>query len=208
MSLKVDHKLPKLRFKKICRKNLILKDDHLFRGRTQFLGDEVDEDVRFVGGMMSQNSVKFQMRNLRLINFTFSRYLRKFKDLRPRIEILCQIHHPFTSKPLQMRMGRGKGAVRGWQSCVYAERMLFRIQLIKEDPAFAGLRIYWRKLPCRLRLITRDCVLLNLIKERQSLVDRRRYRDKYVVISARKLWIKRRREEAKKRKGKEAMGIR
>lgn len=65
---------------------------------------------------------------------------------------------PFTKKPLEVRMGKGKGGVEGWVSVVRPGRMLFELDGVTEQQARTAMRLAATKLPIRVRFVTRHAV--------------------------------------------------
>lgn len=62
---------------------------------------------------------------------------------------------PYTKKPLEVRMGKGKGGVEGWVSVVRPGRMLFELDGVSESQARIAMRLAATKLPIRVRFVTR-----------------------------------------------------
>jgi large subunit ribosomal protein L16 len=62
---------------------------------------------------------------------------------------------PFTKKPLEVRMGKGKGGVEGWVSVVRPGRMLFELAGVTEQQARIAMRLAATKLPIRVRFVAR-----------------------------------------------------
>ncbi len=62
---------------------------------------------------------------------------------------------PISSKPLETRMGKGKGEPEQWVACVKPGNVLFEIGGVEEVVAKAALRLVAHKMPVRCRLITR-----------------------------------------------------
>jgi large subunit ribosomal protein L16 len=62
---------------------------------------------------------------------------------------------PFTKKPLEVRMGSGKGAVEGWVAAIKPGRVLFEIEGVTEEQARAAFRLAAAKLPIETRFLTR-----------------------------------------------------
>lgn len=62
---------------------------------------------------------------------------------------------PYTKKPLEVRMGKGKGGVEGWVSVVRPGRMLFELDGVTESQARIAMRLAATKLPIRVRFVTR-----------------------------------------------------
>ena len=64
---------------------------------------------------------------------------------------------PITKKPLEVRMGKGKGAVEYWAAVVKPGRMLFEIGGVSEPVAREALRLAAQKLPVRTKyVVARD----------------------------------------------------
>ncbi len=60
---------------------------------------------------------------------------------------------PITKKPLEVRMGKGKGAVEYWAAVVKPGRILFEIGGVPIDVAKEALRLAAQKLPVRTKFI-------------------------------------------------------
>ncbi|MCF8272350.1 MAG: 50S ribosomal protein L16 [Flavobacteriaceae bacterium] len=64
---------------------------------------------------------------------------------------------PITKKPLEVRMGKGKGAVEYWVAVVKPGRILFEVGGVPLDIAKEALRLAAQKLPVKTKfLIARD----------------------------------------------------
>ncbi len=62
---------------------------------------------------------------------------------------------PITKKPLEVRMGKGKGAVEYWVAQVQPGRMLFEMEGVAEDVAREAFRLAAAKLPLSTTFVTR-----------------------------------------------------
>ena len=60
---------------------------------------------------------------------------------------------PITKKPLEVRMGSGKGAVEYWVALVQPGRVMFEIEGIPEDLAKEALRLAAAKLPVKTTFV-------------------------------------------------------
>ena len=60
---------------------------------------------------------------------------------------------PITKKPLEVRMGKGKGAVEYWAAVVKPGRVLFEISGVSLDIAKEALRLAAQKLPVKTRFV-------------------------------------------------------
>ncbi|RXG22678.1 50S ribosomal protein L16 [Leeuwenhoekiella aequorea] len=64
---------------------------------------------------------------------------------------------PITKKPLEVRMGKGKGAVEYWAAVVKPGRMLFEVGGVSEPVAREALRLAAQKLPVKTKyVVARD----------------------------------------------------
>ena len=64
--------------------------------------------------------------------------------------------HPFTSKPLEVRMGKGKGAPAGWYAPVKPGRVLYEIKGVSIDLAKEALVRAQHKLPIKTSIVVRE----------------------------------------------------
>lgn len=62
---------------------------------------------------------------------------------------------PVTSKPTEVRMGKGKGSVDYWACRVAPGRVMFELDGVAEDVAREALRLGAAKLPIKTRFIQR-----------------------------------------------------
>jgi large subunit ribosomal protein L16 len=62
---------------------------------------------------------------------------------------------PITKKPLETRMGKGKGEPEAWVAVIKPGRILFEIEGVKEDLAKEAFRLAASKLPIRTRFVRR-----------------------------------------------------
>ncbi len=62
---------------------------------------------------------------------------------------------PITSKPAEVRMGKGKGALDHWVAKIKPGRVLFELEGVKEDVAREALRLAAQKLPVTCKFVKR-----------------------------------------------------
>ena len=62
---------------------------------------------------------------------------------------------PITQKPLEVRMGKGKGNVEYWVAQIQPGRMLYEMEGDSEDVAREAFRLAAAKLPISTRVVTR-----------------------------------------------------
>ncbi|MEP2202188.1 MAG: 50S ribosomal protein L16 [Tateyamaria sp.] len=63
---------------------------------------------------------------------------------------------PVTAKPIEVRMGKGKGSVDRWVCKVKPGRVMFEIDGVPEDVAQEALRLAAMKLPIKTRVVVRE----------------------------------------------------
>jgi len=62
---------------------------------------------------------------------------------------------PVTAKPIEVRMGKGKGSVDRWVARVKPGRILFEIDGVSEEVAREALRLGAAKLPIKCKVVKR-----------------------------------------------------
>lgn len=65
-------------------------------------------------------------------------------------------HTPYTKKPLEVRMGSGKGAIEGWIAVVKPGRVMFEVAGVEEEVAKEALRLASHKLPLKTKIVKRE----------------------------------------------------
>ena len=63
---------------------------------------------------------------------------------------------PVTAKPIEVRMGKGKGSVDRWTAKVKPGRVMFEIDGVADSIAREALRLAAMKLPVKTRTIVRE----------------------------------------------------
>jgi large subunit ribosomal protein L16 len=62
---------------------------------------------------------------------------------------------PITKKPLETRMGKGKGAPEEWVAVIKPARILYEMEGVTEPVAREAMRLAAHKLPIKTRFVTR-----------------------------------------------------
>jgi large subunit ribosomal protein L16 len=63
---------------------------------------------------------------------------------------------PFTKKPAEVRMGKGKGAPEGWVAIIRPGRVLYEMTGVTREMAMEALRLAAHKLPIKTRFVERS----------------------------------------------------
>jgi len=62
---------------------------------------------------------------------------------------------PYSKKPIETRMGKGKGAPEGWVAVVKRGRMMFELDGVEPQLAKDAMRLAAAKLPVKCRYVRR-----------------------------------------------------
>ncbi len=65
---------------------------------------------------------------------------------------------PYTKKPAETRMGKGKGMPEGWVAVVRPGRILFEVAGVREEIAREAFRLASHKLPVKTKFVERMVV--------------------------------------------------
>ena len=63
---------------------------------------------------------------------------------------------PFTKKPAEVRMGKGKGSPEGWVAVIRPGRVLYEMTGVSREMAQEALRLAAHKLPIKTRFVERS----------------------------------------------------
>ncbi len=63
---------------------------------------------------------------------------------------------PFTKKPAEVRMGKGKGAPEGWCAVIRPGRILYEMEGVSREMAQEALRLAAHKLSVKTRFVERS----------------------------------------------------
>ena len=63
---------------------------------------------------------------------------------------------PYTKKPAEVRMGKGKGAPEGWVAVIRPGRVLYEMTGVSREMAQEALRLAAHKLPVKTRFVERS----------------------------------------------------
>jgi large subunit ribosomal protein L16 len=81
--------------------------------------------------------------------------ITRFFSRRGKVWIRIFPHKPITKKPLEVRMGKGKGSVDHWAAPVKPGRVLFEVGNVPRDMAQDALRRAAAKLGLKTRFVER-----------------------------------------------------
>jgi large subunit ribosomal protein L16 len=64
-------------------------------------------------------------------------------------------HKPVSKKPLETRMGKGKGGPEFWVAVVKPGRIMFEVEGVSEEMAKQAFRLASNKLPVKTKMVSR-----------------------------------------------------
>ncbi|MFY0713900.1 50S ribosomal protein L16 [Seonamhaeicola sp. NFXS20] len=123
------------------------------KGRMKGLSQRGNQLSNGTFGIKALDSKFITSRQIEAARIAATRYMKREGSLW--IKIFPD--KPITKKPLEVRMGKGKGAVEYWVAVVKPGRVLFEIGGVPVDVAKEALRLAAQKLPVKTKfIIARD----------------------------------------------------
>ncbi len=102
-------------------------------------------------GLQSLERFWLDTKQIEAARVAISRYMKR----RGKMWIRVFPDKPITKKPLETRMGTGKGAVESWVAVVRPATVLFEVDGVTEEVARTSLRLAASKLPMATKFISR-----------------------------------------------------
>ena len=102
-------------------------------------------------GLVAESGNYVSNRQIEAARIAMTRYMKRGGQVWIRIFP----HLARTKKPLEVRMGSGKGAPEGWVAVVKPGRVMFEIAGVPEETAREALRLAMHKLPCKCKIVSR-----------------------------------------------------
>ena len=102
-------------------------------------------------GLKSLGTGRITNRQIEAARIAMTRYMKR----EGKVWIRIFPDKPITSKPLEVRMGKGKGALDHWVANVQPGRILFEMDGVPREVAEEALRLAAQKLPVLTKIVTR-----------------------------------------------------
>lgn len=103
-------------------------------------------------GLVAETGSYVSNRQIEAARIAMTRYMKR----NGKVWIKIFPHLAITKKPLEVRMGSGKGAPDGWVAVVKAGRVMFEIAGVSEEIAREAFRLASHKLPVKTKFIRRN----------------------------------------------------
>ena len=100
-------------------------------------------------GLVAMNGTYISSNQIEAARVAMTRYMNRGGQVW--IKIFPQL--AITKKPLEVRMGSGKGAPEGWVAVVQKGRVMFEVGGVSEETAREALRLGANKLPVKAKFI-------------------------------------------------------
>lgn len=98
-------------------------------------------------GLMAMEGAWITQNQIEAARVAMTRYMKRGG----KVWIRIFPHMARTKKPLEVRMGSGKGAPEGWVAVVQPGRVMFEVGGVSEEVAREALRLASHKLPVKTR---------------------------------------------------------
>ena len=102
-------------------------------------------------GLKSMEFSRITSRQIESARIALTRYVKR----EGKVWIRIFPDKPITSKPAEVRMGKGKGAVDHYVCNVQPGRVLFEVEGVSPELAYESLRLAAQKLPVVCKAVTR-----------------------------------------------------
>ncbi len=101
--------------------------------------------------LKSLESGKISNKQIEAARVAFTRFMKR----EGKVWIRIFPDKPITKKPLEVRMGKGKGNPEGWEAPVQAGRILFEVDGVSREVALEAMMLAAHKLSVMTKFITR-----------------------------------------------------
>ncbi len=105
-------------------------------------------------GMQATEPGRLTSRQIEAARMAITRHVKRLGKLWIRVFP----HRPVTKKPLEVRMGGGKGSVEEWAAEVQPGRVMYEISGVDEVTAREAFRLAGHKLPVGYKFLARGVV--------------------------------------------------
>ena len=104
-------------------------------------------------GLQAQEGAWITSRQIEAARIAINRYMKRGG----KVWIRIFPHLAKTKKPLEVRMGSGKGAPSSWVAVVKEGKVMFEVGGVSEEIAREALRLASHKLPIKTKFVKKEC---------------------------------------------------
>ena len=102
-------------------------------------------------GLKSLDAGRITNRQIEAARIAMTRYMKR----EGKVWIRIFPDKPITAKPLEVRMGKGKGALDHWVASIKPGRIMFEMDGVSQEIATEALRLAAQKLPVQTKIVVR-----------------------------------------------------
>lgn len=121
------------------------------RGRTKGVATGGNEVSFGEFGLMCQEAIWITNRQLEAARVALNRYIKRGGKLWVRVFP----DKPYSKKPLEVRMGKGKGGPEYWVAVVKPGTVMFELAGVPRETAAEAMRLAGSKLPIKTKFVVR-----------------------------------------------------
>jgi large subunit ribosomal protein L16 len=121
------------------------------KGRIKGVASRGQEIAFGTFGLKSLAATRITSRQIEAARIAMTRYMKR----EGQVWIRIFPDTPITSKPAEVRMGKGKGALDHWVAKVKPGRIMFEIDGVSDEVAHEALRLAAQKLPVKTKTVVR-----------------------------------------------------
>ncbi|MBN2651831.1 MAG: 50S ribosomal protein L16 [Spirochaetales bacterium] len=132
----------RVKYRKTFRNTASLKGD-ANRGVTVAFGDF---------GLQAEGNHWITNRQIEAARIAMTRYIKRGG----KVWIRIFPNKPYTKKPAETRMGKGKGSPEGWVAVVKPGRIMFEMNGVSEEIAREAFRLAAQKLPVKCKFVKKQ----------------------------------------------------
>ncbi len=129
-----------------------VKHRRVHRGRMTGKASRGNKVVYGDYGLQALEPVWITSNQIEAARVAMTRYCKRFG----KVWIKIFPDKPVTKKPLETRMGKGKGAPEFWVAVVKPGKIMFELGGVPEDTAREALRLAAMKLPVKCKFVTKE----------------------------------------------------
>jgi len=102
-------------------------------------------------GLQAVGRGRLTSRQIEAARIAMTRHMKRQGN----VWIRCFPDYPVTSKPAEVRMGKGKGALDHWVAQIRPGKVLYEVEGVDESVALRALALAAAKLPFETRIVRR-----------------------------------------------------
>jgi large subunit ribosomal protein L16 len=123
-----------------------------FRGRRKGSAQRGNQVSFGDYGLMAMDNAWITSRQIEAARIAITRHIKRGG----KVWIRVFPDKPYTKKPLEQRMGKGKAAVEGWVAVVKPGRVMFEMNGVPVEVAKEAMRLAQHKLPIKTKFVTKE----------------------------------------------------